>query len=221
MTKTFEKPFLVSNEEGYAAALQQLYEKISSVKKDISYLDVYNIVAVCDNKENFAAQINSLALNSSLVINAPSFNMDGINYATGDIILKTANDKIIQIKAQLGGIFKPTKLIKDGENYSIEYEFTKQIPIVKEEKTVTLEGIEPTTGSGAYGVFDKVGSFQKQKNTDGEVIKPYVKFYFVDDQLFPVEEVVCDYTIRPDTSTETEGFVITVTDSQELYMLVK
>lgn len=224
MTKTFEKPFLVNSKEEYASALQQLYEKISNVKKDISYLDVYNIVAVCDNKENLAAQINSLALNSSLVINTPPFNMDGVNYATGDIILKTANDKIIQIKAQLGGIFKPIELIKDGKtkNYSIQYEFTKQIPTGKEETTVTLVGLEPANGSGVYGIFDLVTlPFQQQTNEKNEVIKPYIKFYFVqedNDQLTPVEEVICDYTINTDSINK--SFTVKV-DSKELYMLVK
>ena len=218
MTKTFTKPFNVSNAAQYGEALEQLYQQISTVKKDISYLDIYNITTVCVDKSLFAAQVNALAPNSSLVINSPSFTYNDEYYETGDIILKLASGKTVHIKAQTGGVFIPNNVIdREDGNLELQYKFTTATP--SEGETITLE-LKQSEGSGVYSYWGPAtNSLLILVDSDYNWIKPYIKFYLVDENKNPVEEVVISYSIDSDSGwwyVKLDGDM-----KNHLYMLVK
>ena len=220
MATTFTKPFSVGNPEDYKRALEELYNKISSVKKDISYLDIYNITQVCIDKNQFAAQMNTLTPNSSLVINSESFSYNNEHYETGDIMLKLANGEVIHIKAQTGGVFVPTTVQESGNNLTLTYEFSTEIP---QEGSTTSIKLSKTDGAGVYSYWGlATESFdQKFDQTSGKVIKPYIKFYFVDSNNQPVEEVIVTYTLVPNNVNKTYKVQFSSAVDNKLYMMVK
>ena len=140
-TKTFSLP--ASKRDDYQKQLRILEESIGEINKQISYLDVYNIVAVCENKDTFAAQVNALTANSSLVINTEGFYWNEERYETGDIILKIADGTPIHIRAQTGGIYYPSKVTENSTGLDLTYTFspikpTKTNATVAEDKTASV-----------------------------------------------------------------------------------
>ena len=134
------KTFSVTNKESFQGALNDLTQKKNDVAKQISYFDVYNIVDTVVDKNLFTSQVNALTNNSSLVINTEPFYINGVSYNTGDIILKNNKGQDIHIKAQTGGIYYPSKIVKDTDSnsFSIQYAYS---------------AIQPESGSIAnYGV---------------------------------------------------------------------
>ena len=53
----------IKDESSYQNAIQQLYEEISKVKKEITYYDVFNIVDTVVNPKLFEVQVNNLTNN--------------------------------------------------------------------------------------------------------------------------------------------------------------
>ena len=98
-TKTFA--FKATNETEFSTRLNELNNKIDSVKKQITYLDVYNIIDTVTDKNTFNAKVNALMNNSSLVINTTPFFVNNKLYKTGDIILKNNYGDIVHIKSQI------------------------------------------------------------------------------------------------------------------------
>ena len=138
--KTFE---VATDASAYQQRLNDLDKKIASVKKNITYLDALNITDAVISKENFAAQVNALVPNSSLVINTEPFNENGENYNRGDVILKDANDTVHHIPGQQGGLYYPTSVTQNGANYNINYKFTP---------------VEPTNGDISISVNSSISS---------------------------------------------------------------
>ena len=187
----------------YQKRLNELDQAIASVKKNITYLDTLNIVDAVVDKRNFAAQVNALTPNSSLVINTEPFNEGGVNYSRGDIILKDASDIIHHIPGQSGGLYYPKKITtKDNVNYNIEYSFINAIPTQssasatisseKNEEGVYAAEVDPAamsivfnglsggdaSKSNVYGLFTSASvitlTLQKEANV---FIEPMVEFY--------------------------------------------
>ena len=213
-TKTFT--FEATNEIQFSNRLNELNNKIDSVKKQITYLDVYNITDTITDKNTFNAKVNALMNNSSLVINTTPFFVNNKLYKTGDIILKNNYGDIIHIKSQSGGIFYPSSVIKDdnSNSYAIQYEFSESSP---SEETCTAEVNTPATlakqitftnltsidnnSNYVYGVWQKVLSnifnidiFKK----DSTSIQPYIKFFISSDTENGnlAEEILLDYKIE-------------------------
>jgi hypothetical protein len=125
--KTFS---IAKSSTHYQERLNELDQAIASVKKNITYLDTLNIIDAVTNSDNFAAQVNALTPNSSLVINTEPFDQNNENYSRGDIILKDANDRIHHIPGQSGGLYYPKKITQPDTtkmNYNIEYAFINTI----------------------------------------------------------------------------------------------
>lgn len=213
---TFTK---VRTSEGYQEQLNILDEKISKIGKQISYLDAYNIVAVCENKDTFAAQVNALTANSSLVINTQGFVINNIRYETGDLILKMANEEVVHIKAQTGGIFYPQSLTKASDgSYTLTYAFSASKPTAIEStgggfaQKINFELESSDTGS-VYGIwekFDPNNSFNYYTfnvESGEQQVEPYIKFYLADSQ----EEVIVDYEIID--SEDKSSFKIKLNDN--------
>lgn len=225
MQKTFEKPFRAENAKQFSEALTTLNNKIDAIKKNITYLDIYNIVDTVTQKERLASQINALAPNSSLIINTEPFYLNDVSYNTGDIILKNSKGETVHINAQPGGIYFPSKIIKDGENYSLKYtydvaapttdnatatETTEKDEITQENKPVwnaakakriTFEGLSGTSVSTSYiyGLWQEFGdgTFSAYTYND-QIVQPYIKFYLVNNS--DREEIVLEYTLTEENN---------------------
>lgn len=209
------KTFKIAKEADFSTKLSELNNKIDSVKKQITYLDVYNISDTVTDKNTFNAKVNALMNNSSLVINTTPFFVNNKLYKTGDIILKNNYGDIIHIKSQSGGIFYPSSVTKDdSNNYAIQYEFSESSP---SEETCTVAVNTPATlakqitftnltsidnnSNYVYGVWQKVSSnifnidiFKK----DSTSIQPYIKFFISSDTENGnlAEEILLDYKIE-------------------------
>jgi hypothetical protein len=159
------KTFKTVNRSTYEERLNDLQDGLNSVKKEITYLDVYNIVEVCEDKNTFSSKANSLTPNSAMVINTESFFYNNETYNTGDIVLKTASDYIVHIKAQTGGIFFPNKITQTDGNYSISFAYQPTSPIEKSSevgpeveaefaKTITFNNLSAPSASqtNIYGL---------------------------------------------------------------------
>ena len=204
MEKTFQK-FSCNNAKDYATALNTLQKELSEVKKEITYLDVYNIVEVCEDKNTFSAKANSLAPNSAMVINTEPFFYNEKVYNTGDIVLKLATEEIVHIKAQTGGIFYPNKIVKDktAGTYNISFAFSGTEPVTETAttnvnteaplaKTITFTGLaDSESNTNVYGIW---GSFEDNSEFSYNNCPPYVKFYYKSDN--DMEEVILDHSIE-------------------------
>lgn len=208
------KTFKIAAKEGvYQERLNELDQAISNVKKNITYLDTLNIIDAVIDKKNFAAQINALTPNSSLVINTEPFNEGGVNYSRGDIILKDASDIIHHIPGQSGGLYYPKKITQpDAEamNYNIEYTFINAIPptgvvsvavgeeikIEDAKQNIEFSGIGggKAEDSFIYGYCGALGNSHIIPNiTQIPNVDPIIEFYFMDNSGSPKERVEIEY----------------------------
>jgi hypothetical protein len=157
----------------YGALINNLYTRVESLKKEVSYLDFYNITGAVTDELRFSEQLSGLPLNQSLVINTAPFYYGGQSYSTGDILVKTASSEIIHIKAQTGGVFFPEKITKtvdangnDLGNYNIHFAYQGASPTLKEDvatssdtgwtskfaQTIKYTNLTSATNSGMYSV---------------------------------------------------------------------
>lgn len=239
--KTFKT---AATESVYQERLNELDQAISKVKKNITYLDTLNIIDAVTDKKNFAAQINALTPNSSLVINTEPFNEGGINYSRGDTILKDANDVIHHIPGQSGGLYYPLKITQNGVNYNIEYKFTSAIPTLEYQTDETGENQKmiqigesasvaenimfgPLSGgeannSNIYGLFTSANSVTLTLQSEGKFIEPMVEFYWVSGSGNDVtmERVEIDYQLSYFAAGTLANLYNPLPDSG-LYMKVK
>lgn len=208
--KTFK---IAATASAYQERLNELDQAISNIKKNITYLDTLNIIDAVTDKKNFAAQMNALTPNSSLVINTEPFNEGGIDYSRGDIILKDASDIIHHIPGQSGGLYYPKKITQPDTtkmNYNIEYAFINAIPptgvisalvgseITASEAKQNIEfagiGGGEVENSFIYGYCGALGSSHiipsivQIPNVD-----PIIEFYFMDSSGSPKERVEIEY----------------------------
>ena len=242
-TKTFSLP--ASKQSSYQNQLFTLETKIGEINKQISYLDVYNIVAVCENKDTFAAQVNALTANSSLVINTEGFYWNEERYETGDIILKIADGTPIHIRAQTGGIYYPSKVKENSTGLDLTYTFspikpTKINATVTEDKTtsvVTELGKEISfeltqkAPSNIYGLWKEYGdgTFKAEyieaknedgtvaKNEDGSVKKILIQPY-IKFYLQDNEEIICDYSWKVTGTESNKQIEVNVGDMKTSYL---
>ena len=235
-TNTFIPKFHVDNQEGYGKALRTLHEEISTINKNITYLDVYNIVDVVTDKINFSAQVGKLGVNSALIINAQPFSENSVNYNTGDIIYKTSTGNVIHIRAQAGGIYYPKSIDQKNGGLNITYAYASS----------TLEGSYPGEGEKEIGPYQTIefSNLQNQtsntniyglwipytdtivalKDGNGKLIQPQIQFWLVtgDDKnnKQPVEQIFIDYSLK----TSGNNWVVELSDISErndIYMKVK
>lgn len=216
-TVNFKK---IRSAESFGDALETLNNEIAQVRKEITYLDVYNIVDTVVSQENMAAQINALAPNSSLVVNTAPCELNGVNYARGDIILKNAHSEIIHIPGATGGVYYPKQITADDNgNYTLQYQFTPQDPILNETANAVAESsnsniwsvssvvqninfpltVEST--SSIYGQEKLISDFKVSIDKFNSSIPPVVEFYFCessDSSYIPVEKIDLEYSITSD-----------------------
>lgn len=214
MFKTFTLD-KVSSIDNLKEQLSTLSQKINTIGKEISYLDLYNIVEAIEEKDQFQNKINFLPPNSAAVINAPNFSIDDVQYKTGDVMLRNNSGDLIHIKAQAGGVYYPAQILKDKEGqYQIIFQYAESIvdgaleTEVAEQKTenivdkaykkILFTGFETNDEDATiYGhVFnittEKVINFDAVELNE-QTVRPVIKFYF--ENTNGREEVFIDYTI--------------------------
>ena len=160
-TKTFNYPFHIGTKDSYNVALTDLNNKLESLKKEVSYFDFYNITTAVTNSDEFSAQLNSLPLNQSLVINTSPFYYSGESYSLGDIVLKNHLGETYHISAQTGGVFYPQKIEGEDGVYTIHFGFSGSSPTTSTSSniktsadgTVTYEDSAPFSKNMTYGGF--------------------------------------------------------------------
>ena len=220
--KTFTYPVSLGNATDFAASLNWLNEKLDSVQKQVSYFDFYNITGAVSDYNLFSAQINSLPLNESLVVNTPPFYYNGENYSPGDIIIKNSLGNIHHIKAQTGGVYYPKTLTKNGEIYVLQYAFSDSSPTLSSStvdvpedgssvsaefaEVMTYQGLKETQTTNIYGEYGKLNksgifSFDAVYSTppgatQEEVVWPFIQFFITLDDATPLEQIFLDYNLE-------------------------
>ena len=230
MTKTV-------NATDFQTQIDNLNKKLDNVAKNLTYFDFYNIVDATVNKNNFSAQVNALTPNTSLIINSEPFFLNDVYYNTGDIIFKSSNSNIVHIKAQTGGIYYPYKITKsnNSNSYSIQYKYTSTQPNTNTSTSTTVNkeveegvkeiieftGITSSEQSIIYGLWREFndGTFNIYKDSKGNKIQPYIKFYLYDkEKNIGPEEICLDYILK----VENDKWKIEISDRPaNLWMKVK
>ena len=203
--------------EEFQNKLNALISEIATVKKNITYYDVYNITDAVYDKNEFDAKVNALVNNSSLVVNtAAPFASNEVMYYPGDIVLKNAAGDLIHINAQTSGTYYPKRIesAKDGTgSYTIYYGYVKDTPEIESSKvavdspadaepaqTISFSGLAAAKpkDSAVYGLYEQFGSttthtINAVKTSDSRLIKPLIKFYLVSDN--DLEEISLQYKL--------------------------
>lgn len=203
--------------EEFQNKLNALISEIATVKKNITYYDVYNITDAVYDKNEFDAKINALVNNSSLVVNtAGPFASNEVMYYPGDIVLKNAAGDIIHINAQTSGTYYPKRIdsAKDGTgSYTIYYGYVKDTPEIESSKvavdsaadaepaqTISFSGLAAANPeqSAIYGIYEQFTGTEYHIPTGGSWVRPLLKFYLVDDS--GTEEISLEYTLQIGTN---------------------
>lgn len=228
-TNTFRQQKIATT-ESYASALDKLQDQINSISKNITYLDVYNIIDTVESKDELNVKVAGLINNSSLVINCPTFQEGDEEYATGDIVLKNNNGEVIHIEAQPGGVYYPEDISNSGSNIIIQYKYATNTPeenskYQEEEETTPPDGPKetmsfmlelPESSSNIYGHWQNTNSFQKQNN-----IPPQIQVWFARSSgNDPVEQVYCDFVLS-EGSGENKGKYIVSNLPTDVWIKVK
>lgn len=248
-TKTFNYPFHIGDKSNYGEALRILNDKLESLKKQVSYFDFYNITTAVVNADHFAAQLNSLPLNQSLVINTPPFNYNGETYATGDVVIKNYLGESYHIKAQTGGVYYPQKIEGSNGVYSIHFGYKGSSPTEPNGSNITPTGYTSTapfainmtyggftaaTRSNVYGYWaplvkqtdgSYLYSFAEENTLDANnaavVVKPSIQFFLCSEGEIIEEQVFIEYSLSHSNKQWTVSVSGDVCPEEGLYVKVK
>ena len=218
--------------EEFQNKLNALISEIATVKKNITYYDVYNITDAVYNKNEFDAKVNALVNNSSLVVNtAGPFASNEVMYYPGDIVLKNAAGDLIHINAQTSGTYYPKRIDGTPGSYIISYGYVKDTPEIEKSDMTVNSGIDAEPAqtisfsglaaakpqdSAIYGLYEQFGSTTTHTITAVGNVRPIIKFYLVSDT--DMEEISLQYKL-----TLADGvYTITIPNAMEnLYIEVK
>lgn len=209
--------------EEFQNKLNALISEIATVKKNITYYDVYNITDAVYDKNDFDAKVNALVNNSSLVVNtAGPFASNEVMYYPGDIVLKNAAGDLIHINAQTSGTYYPKRIerAKDGTgSYTIYYGYVKDTPEIESSKvavdnpedaepaqTISFSGLTAANpqDSRIYGIYEQfAGTTYDIPVSDNLWVRPLIKFYLVDTSGQVAEEISLEYTLQIGTNKYT------------------
>lgn len=217
--KTFEP---AKCKGSYSDKLSFLSEQIQEIKKEISYLDLYNITAVIDDPALFYSITGSIFPNSAAIINCDPFFINDTQYKTGDILLKIADGSLVHIKATTSGVYYPSSITDDGQGYVLTYEFSSSIPTQETSKievggkidnpvtTIQFTEIQGESDASIYGNWfqltgkaNKFKAYEHGKDDESKTpINPMCQFFFCSKDGSVLEEIYADYNL---TLSEKEG----------------
>lgn len=102
--------------------IEYLESKIDATTRELSYWDMYKISDVLTTSSEFQSSVNKLLPYSSLVINTTI--VGDTDYFPGDIIVKRPNGNYDIIRAERGGIFYPSEIVKAESTYTYDFTFS-------------------------------------------------------------------------------------------------
>lgn len=108
--------------------INYLYQKVKDFSRDVTQWDLYKITQVITDQEKLQAQVNSLPPYSSAIIAGRFVGDDGNVYSQGDLIYKKLDGTTQHIAAERGGVFRPSTITKDGNNYTILFQYLSKEP---------------------------------------------------------------------------------------------
>ena len=127
--RNFKRSLTATTPGEYSEQLSLLAEKISSIRKDISYFDTYNITQSVSDKNQLSAAIAALPPGSALVVNFQDhYMLGGREYKTGDVVLRTINGEEVYISSQVGGTYYPHILSKSENGYELTFSYIESKP---------------------------------------------------------------------------------------------
>lgn len=209
--KTFEP---AKSKGSYSDKLSFLSEQIQEIKKEISYLDLYNITAVIDDPALFYSITGSIFPNSAAIINCDPFFINDTQYKTGDILLKIADGSLVHIKATTSGVYYPSSITYNGQGYVLTYEFSSSIPTQETSEievngkidnpvtTIQFTGIQGESDASIYGnwfqLTDEINKFKAYEKDDESKtpINPMCQFFFCSKDGSVLEEIYVDYNLE-------------------------
>lgn len=237
--KTFTKNSLSGN---YSTQLSELNNKITNIKRLLSYYDVFNIAEVVEDPQEFAVKLNALTPNSSLVINTDPFEYAGVIYSRGDFVLKDINENISHIEAKASGVYTPILNVEENGNlvvtykYSgeqpsgqIEYDMSEELPSERNTpySEITYTNIPQNNNPKIYSYSGLVKDWdddviETEKEGSTYIVYPVLKFYFQSSDNNFCEEVSLEYELI----IQDGKWVLNFVDDNEilkenLYMKVK
>lgn len=127
-----------ANSNEFMTNIRYLEQKIIATTKKLTYWDLYRISAILTDPNAFHSTMNSLLPYSSLVANTNgNTGQKNGDYSVGDIFIKHNDGTYTKIKAERGGIFYPSQIIKASSNdnnytYQIYYSYQAFAPSTAE-----------------------------------------------------------------------------------------
>lgn len=237
-TQRFKRSYSAATSEDFSKHLSDLSESISEIQKEISYLDVYNITVAVSDPSQLESTISALAPGSALVVNfTTSYVSGGRTYKMGDVVLKTVLGEEVFISSQVGGTYFPAKITKNGNNFTLLFQYYGSQPVEGEITTLNLnedwEENQPptkeiqfnlentTTESMYYGFIEELPlnkssfSFKASKYTDPEtkqeiLVEPMLKFFIGSSKTSVTEEIEFSYSLVYDNT----NWVVTIADDK-------
>ena len=196
------------------ADIQYLYQKIKDFSRETTQWDLYKITQVVNNQDEFQAQVNSLPPYSSAIIASKFVSEDGDNYSQGDLVYKNLDGSVTHIQSERGGVFRPTSITKDANNYTISFQYISKEPtenatesVVEsggqwistdtQKKQVEFKNLSVATPSSIYGIVKSKNEFSNNS------------FDFTKKSAFPIikmynssnEEIYADFNIVENTTS--------------------
>ena len=188
-----------------------------ALRKELSYWNLYQISYSVDKADDLSGALASIGPGEALIINADGeLSYEGQSYSRGDIILRLTDGTYITIKSSTSGYYYPTKVKKNGNNYTLYYRYWQDTTIsdqateITRVQTDTEEGltspyrteyfdvdIASAADSFMYGIKQDMSgtnsyTFEAVVNGEGtsqKVIPPIIKFFTENG-----EEIAVDFT---------------------------
>ena len=199
--------------------IDYLYQKIKDFSRETTQWDLYKITQVVTNQEQFQAQVNSLPPYSSAIIASKFVSEDGDNYSQGDLVYKNLDGSVTHIQSERGGVFRPTSITKNANNYTISFQYISKEPtenatesVVEnggqwisndtQKKQIEFKNLSVATPSSIYGMIINKKDFSIDTNNYGsttftkKAAFPIIKMYDSSN-----EEVYTDFNIVENTTS--------------------
>lgn len=224
------------------ADLEFLNQKLTSVTREVSIFDAYHIKAVVESKNDFAAKTAQLLPYESVIIGSIGFTTDdGVELRKGDVVYKQADYSLSYIQGITGGVYYPSEIVKNSNNYVLSFNITSITPTKSEtiaEKTgntwsvdspaekIIFENITSTDNKAPYNIRLTDSDFTGNSHSytfsavlttgvDPQPIYPIIKAYW---NAQDNEELVINYALE--YNSQTQEFTISNMEFFESFTVV-
>lgn len=181
--------------ENLSLNVEYLDAKLDKTVRENSAYDIYKITDSANSELDIRNKIALLQPNTALVVNTKA-----VEYNYGDIVIKTEDDRLLTIKAESQGIYKPISIKKkEGATYQITYTFETSLPEEGSTLPIEIEDISESKEGVTYGLtVERTGRgtwstlIDLVRDSEGHPIFPIIKMYSVNG-----EQVDAEIEIKP------------------------